>query len=151
MAKALTIAELEDLRRFAAEETGSSEAALSAVLRAVQLGSAQQLERKAPAPILRATCEHFGVTAAELVGPRRTAHVAGARMVAMFLLRAANLPYQEIADLLGRRGHSDVVYGCRRVEGDENLRAQAAAVARLAEDSFQAGKAPVIFPRRKAQ
>lgn len=151
MTKRLTIAELEDMRRFVAAETGSAEAALSAVLRAAQIGDNEIIERRAPDPILRATCDHFGVTPAELVGPRRPANIANARMVAMFLLSASGISYQEIADLLGRKGRSDVSYGIQRVEDDDYLRAQAAVVARISEAEFVgADRAPVIFPRRKS-
>jgi chromosomal replication initiation ATPase DnaA len=150
LTKHLTIAELEDLRRFVAAETGSAEAALSAVLRAAQLGANERLERRAPDPILRATCEHFGITPTELVGPRRPANIANARMVAMHLLHASGIAYQEIADLLGRKGRSDVAYGIQRVEDDDYLRAQAAVVARSAEAEFVGGDVvPVILPRRQ--
>ncbi|MDQ3849546.1 MAG: chromosomal replication initiator protein DnaA [Actinomycetota bacterium] len=90
-----------------------------------------------PAPtierIQELTCEAFGVTADELVSSARTAALAWARQVAMYLARRhtdATLP--DIGQRFGGRNHTTVLHACKRAEqriaGDPE---DAAAVRKL--------------------
>ena len=61
------------------------------------------------------TCEAFCVSLDELLSARRTARVAWARQLAMYLARqhtGASLPV--IGDRFGGRNHTTVMYACRR-------------------------------------
>jgi chromosomal replication initiator protein len=65
--------------------------------------------------IQRATCERLGVSPDALCSPDRTAHVAWARQVAMYLAREltdATLP--AIGRAFGGRNHTTVMHACRR-------------------------------------
>jgi chromosomal replication initiator protein len=62
-----------------------------------------------------------------LTGRKRTKEIAGARQIAMYLLREENdLSLPAIGDQLGGRDHSTVRYGVERVaedlDRDEGLR-----------------------------
>ncbi|CAN5250707.1 chromosomal replication initiator protein DnaA [soil metagenome] len=91
--------------------------------------------------VLILTCAAFEVSHDELVSTSRTARVAWARQVAMYLARrhtGASLP--AIGERLGGRNHTTVMYGCRKAS--ERLAADPTAQAlvhdlerRLAEPS----------------
>ncbi len=62
-------------------------------------------------------CEAFGVSRDDLLSPRRTALVAWARQVAMYLSRkhtSTTLP--AIGERFGGRNHTTVLHACRRAE-----------------------------------
>jgi chromosomal replication initiator protein len=70
------------------------------------------------AAIQRAVCEQFGLTAEELLGSGRSARVAGARQVAMYLARMhthESLP--AIGAAFGGRNHTTVMHAVRRIQG----------------------------------
>jgi chromosomal replication initiator protein len=70
-----------------------------------------------PAAVLDAVAAQMGVTVGELTGPRRTRRIAGARQVAMQLLRRlTGLSLDEIGRHIGRRDHSTVLHGLERVQ-----------------------------------
>jgi chromosomal replication initiator protein len=80
-----------------------------------------------PARTLELTATHFALTVSDLTGRRRTAGIALARQVAMYLLRAENgLSLPAIGALLGGRDHSTVSHGVEKIardaEHDESLR-----------------------------
>jgi chromosomal replication initiator protein len=91
--------------------------------------------------VVRLTCAAFEVTQDELVSAARTARVAWARQVAMYLARqhtGASLP--AIGERFGGRNHTTVMYACRKAS--ERLAADPTAQAlvqdlerRLAEPS----------------
>jgi chromosomal replication initiator protein len=59
----------------------------------------------------------------ELLGKGRTALVAEARMMAMFLCRElTRMTYQDIGTAFGNRNHATALHACRRIE--ELLRAE---------------------------
>jgi len=68
------------------------------------------------AGILARVCEQYGITHDELVGPGRPQHVADARYVAAWLLRDRGIAYARIAQILGRKDHTTVLRGVRKVE-----------------------------------
>lgn len=72
-----------------------------------------------PASVVRMVAEHFSLTPEELTGRKRTKEIAGARQVAMYLLREDNnLSLPAIGELLGGRDHTTVRYGVERVAQD---------------------------------
>ena len=63
--------------------------------------------------------ETFGLTPADLTGRRRTADIARARQIAMYLLREENgLSLPSIGEYLGGRDHSTVSHGVEKIAGD---------------------------------
>lgn len=67
------------------------------------------------AEIQQRACEAFGVSLEDLLSPRRAAHLARARQVAMYLAREhtdATLP--AIGRAFGNRNHTTVLHACRR-------------------------------------
>ena len=80
-----------------------------------------------PAGVVRIVAEHFGLRTEDLTGRKRTKEVAGARQIAMYLLREENdLSLPAIGDQLGGRDHSTIRYGVERIaedlDHDESLR-----------------------------
>jgi chromosomal replication initiator protein len=81
----------------------------------------------APAQVIALVASHYGLEAEDLLGRRRTAAVAQARQVAMFLLREENgLSLPAIGDYLGGRDHTTIRHGVEKIttdlERDEALR-----------------------------
>ena len=80
-----------------------------------------------PQRVVQLVAEYYGFTVADLTGRSRTAPIAHARHVAMYLLRAENaLSLPAIGDVLGGRDHTTVRHGVEKmtadVEQDESLR-----------------------------
>jgi chromosomal replication initiator protein len=91
--------------------------------------------RRAPLPeeILDAVSAYFQVRPAQLAGKGREQRVAHARQVAMYLLREdSGLALVEIGRILGKRDHTTIIYGCKKVEQarllEPELRSQLAEV-----------------------
>jgi len=86
-------------------------------------------ERNACTPdtLVRIVAEHFRLTDTDLCGRKRTKEIAGARQIAMYLLRDEHgLSLPAIGSLLGGRDHSTIRYGIEKVNDelteDEALR-----------------------------
>ncbi|MCW5876417.1 MAG: chromosomal replication initiator protein DnaA [Anaerolineales bacterium] len=82
-----------------------------------------------PEQLAEAVSRAFGVSIERLLSRERSAEVALARQVAMYLLREeAQLSLPAIGDLLGGRDHTTVMHGCQKInellEHDERLRRQ---------------------------
>ena len=80
-----------------------------------------------PQEVLDAVARHFGVSAEQILGRGRTAAVAQARQVVMYLLSAElNMPPTGIGRFLSGRNHSTVIHGVERIRsaiaGDERVR-----------------------------
>ena len=70
----------------------------------------------APVAAIERVAAYFGLTLTDLTGRRRTADVAHARQVAMYLLREEHqLSLPAIGEQLGGRDHSTVSYGIDRI------------------------------------
>lgn len=81
------------------------------------LGRAAADRPPTPTAILEATGRHFEIPQANLLSKRRDARTAGARQVAMYLMRTdgrETLP--EIGRVLGGRDHTTVLHGCNKIE-----------------------------------
>jgi len=55
-----------------------------------------------PRAILEATADIFGVTLADLIGPRRYRRIADAKLAAAYTLRQVGISLREAGELLGR-------------------------------------------------
>ena len=67
--------------------------------------------------VLGRVCDHFGITMKTLRSRERTARIARARGVAVYLLREAGaLSYPEIGAALGGRSHSTILHAMRKIE-----------------------------------
>ncbi len=64
--------------------------------------------------IIDAVATHYGLSRATLLSRRRTATVALARQVAMYLLREEGLTYEQVGRLL-RRDHSTAMHGAAQI------------------------------------
>lgn len=78
--------------------------------------------------IMRAVCEHQGVSAEEIASPCKIASLVYARHIFAYLARRlTNRSFPDIGKFLGGRDHSTQVYAIRKVEGlinkDIHLRA----------------------------
>jgi len=70
--------------------------------------------------IVHAVSKELGVPAQEITGRGRTAELARARQVSMFLARKIlNLSFPAIAKAFGGKDHTTVIYACRKVESME--------------------------------
>ena len=86
-----------------------------------------------PEQLAQAVGTAFGFSMERLLSRDRSAEVALARQVAMYLLREeAQLSLPAIGELLGGRDHTTVMHGCQKVadllEQDERLRRQVSSL-----------------------
>jgi chromosomal replication initiator protein len=77
--------------------------------------------------VQRKVAEHYDVRLADMTGKRRTAHIAFARQVAMFLSRRLTKnSLQDIGEAFGGKDHGTVIHACKTVQGrldrEESLR-----------------------------
>jgi chromosomal replication initiator protein len=91
--------------------------------------SAQRRSNATPEDILDAVAGYFQLGPAQLVGQARDKRLAHARHIAMYLLREdGQRPLTEIGRILGKRDHTTVMYGCKKIEDarviDPDLRRQ---------------------------
>jgi chromosomal replication initiator protein len=70
-----------------------------------------------PPMVLEIVADHHGLAVDDLKGRRRTGEIAGARQIAMFLLRTENdLSLPAIGTLLGGRDHTTIRHGVAKIE-----------------------------------
>jgi chromosomal replication initiator protein len=94
--------------------------------------------------ILSSISEFTGVAVDRIVGKRRDKATAGARRMAMYMLREdARLTSGRVGQALGGKDHSTVLYAQKRfeqlMETDESIRHQLAAVRDIMIRSRRAG------------
>lgn len=80
-----------------------------------------------PDQIIDAVAEQFGVRKEDITGRGRTAEVANARQVAMYLIKEMlNIPLTKVASAVRRGDHTTVIHACRKIENalksDQQLR-----------------------------
>lgn len=67
--------------------------------------------------ILKAVCNYYSVTQADVKGKRRTKEFVIPRQVAMYLMyELTGTPYMSIGELLGGRDHSTVMHGHEKIK-----------------------------------
>ncbi len=89
-----------------------------------------------PEEILDAVASYYQLRPAQLAGQGRDKRLAHARQVAMFLLREdGQRPLTEVGRILGKRDHTTVMYGCKKIEDarvlDPDLRQQLQEIRRM--------------------
>lgn len=72
-----------------------------------------------PLDLIARAAEIFGVTVADLTGPRRHRHLVQARQAAAWALKAhyPTMSMESIGQLLGNRDYSTIVHAIQRAEG----------------------------------
>ena len=94
----------------------------------------------APREVIALVAASYELKPAALYGPRRSASINRARQVAMYLIRELTpLSLPQIGDLLGKRSHTTVLHGCRKVRAllPEDVELQGRV--RLLETELQGG------------
>jgi len=72
-----------------------------------------------PDLILKIVAEHFGITPANITSQKRNKELVYPRQIVMYLCRTyIDMPLKQIGLLLGRRDHSTVINGCKKIEKD---------------------------------
>lgn len=91
-----------------------------------------------PGRTVERVAAYHGMTVADLTGRRRTADVARARQIAMYLLRTENgLSLPAIGEHLGGRDHSTVSHGVEKIDADmQNDETLRQIVTRLRETLY---------------
>jgi len=94
--------------------------AITLALAGKALGGLPSMPRRhslAPEEILDAVAQFYQLRPQQLAGKGRDKRLAHARQVAMYLLREdAGRPLTEVGRILGKRDHTTVMYGCKKIE-----------------------------------
>ncbi len=86
------------------------------IAKMLQVDIESKRKRIKPEMILKTVSEVFDVTPKEIKGNRRTAYVAFARQVCMYLLREElGLPLEKVAREVNRKDHTTVLHACEKV------------------------------------
>lgn len=87
------------------------------VARFLQIDIESKRKRVSPEKVLDVVSEVFGVPTKMIKGVKRTSDIARARQASMYLLRTQlQLPLCTIANIVGRKDHTTVMYACEIIE-----------------------------------
>ena len=79
----------------------------------------QKAEEVTPDKIKEITCEELGVSMKDLNSEKRSASVAKARQIAMYLVREmTDISFPEVGKYFGGKHYSTVMHACKKVEGE---------------------------------
>ena len=79
----------------------------------------QQKKIITPELIMETVCEHFQIQPSDVCGSRRNTEIAVPRQIIMYLCRILlDMPHKSIGSYLGKRDHSTVIHGIRKVEDE---------------------------------
>ena len=103
-----------------------------------------------PGDILNIVSEYFGVSVEDIKGKKRTADIAFARQVAMYILREfLNLPLIKIASVVRRQDHTTVLHAIRKIENsvrrDSTLRSKIDEIRTLILQKSEKGNVSVFY------
>lgn len=90
----------------------------------------QNKRKKVKAPqVIKQVAQEFNVSAKDIKGPRRTADLAFARQLCMYLLREDfGYKLEDVAGLLNRKDHTTVIHAVDKVKSrimlDEGFKSQ---------------------------
>ncbi len=74
-----------------------------------------------PEKIIKTICEYYQIAKKELLSHKREQRLALPRQVIMYLLRHEfNYSFPKIAEILNRKDHTTVIYGCGKIEKELN-------------------------------
>lgn len=86
------------------------------IAKMLQFDIESKRKRLSPTKVIDTVCEVFDVTTKEIKGKGRTAYVALARQVIMYLLREElQLPLEKVAREVNRSDHTTVIHACEKV------------------------------------
>lgn len=87
------------------------------VAKFLQVDIESKRKRVKPERIVETVCEVFDVTAKDIKGKSRTAYLATARQIIMYLLRTElALPLEKVAREVNRNDHTTVLHACEKIE-----------------------------------
>ncbi|HNR29057.1 MAG TPA: chromosomal replication initiator protein DnaA [Candidatus Dojkabacteria bacterium] len=87
------------------------------VARFLQIDIESKRKRVTPEKVINVVSEVFDIPVNMIKGQKRTSDIAQARQVVMYLLRTQlELPLCTIANAVGRKDHTTVIYGCETIE-----------------------------------
>jgi chromosomal replication initiator protein len=140
------------LMRLTAEEAAMRALKAMARINAPPPGSGRYAQSgPALARVIDVVARHYGLTADDLGGRKRTQKIALARHLAMFLAREltdASLP--QIGEALGGRNHSTILHGCAKISDltrqDSAFALEVATVRALASGARGPGAASATMP-----
>ncbi|MBI2357287.1 chromosomal replication initiator protein DnaA [Candidatus Dojkabacteria bacterium] len=90
---------------------------LEEVAKSLQVDIESKRKRLKPEKIIEVVCDVFDVTARDIKGKRRTAYLATARQVIMYMLRnELGLPLERVAREVNRQDHTTVLHACEKIE-----------------------------------
>jgi len=85
-----------------------------------------------PEIIINAVSKYYDIPVSKITSKLRSADIADARNVAMYILRDyLELKYDKIGQLFGGRKHSTVIHGCENVDSNESLKKDAEEIIKL--------------------
>ena len=86
------------------------------VAKMLQFDIESKRRRIKPERVIEAVCEVFDVTVKEIKSKSRTAYLALARQVIMYLLREElQLPLEKVAREVNRKDHTTVIHACEKI------------------------------------
>lgn len=92
------------------------DSSLDDVARMLQFDIDSRRKRIRPERVIGVVCEIFDVTQKEIKGNSRTAYLALARQVVMYILRSElELPLEKIAREVNRKDHTTVIHACEKI------------------------------------
>jgi chromosomal replication initiator protein len=69
--------------------------------------------------IINTVCEHFNISVSDIASRKKNQKIAYPRQIAMYLCKKhTDKPLQEIAATLGRKDHSTIIHGIKKIESD---------------------------------
>lgn len=90
---------------------------LEEIAQSLQVDIESKRKRIRPERIIDVVCEVFDVSAKDIKGKRRTAYLATARQVIMYMLRTElGLPLEKVAREVNRSDHTTVLHACEKIE-----------------------------------
>jgi chromosomal replication initiator protein len=74
-------------------------------------------KKMSPAKVIEVVSEVFDVTIKEIKGKKRTAYIALARQVIMYILRdVLEMPLEKVAKEVNRKDHTTVLHACEKIQ-----------------------------------
>lgn len=86
------------------------------IARILQVDIESKRVKMSPQKVIKSVANIFDVSVTDIKGDRRTAYVALARQVVMFILREElDLPLERVAKEVNRKDHTTVIHACKQI------------------------------------